>query len=141
MRLKPYQEEFQKLDQIDEQMIKEFSENPLIKLGDLVSLSYYGFQKIAEAHQVETLQVQVSETPALNLAVAKIHNPLTHWSGFGASSCRNSIENHAFGVAEKKALRNAVRLSLPPSYIRTATLHFLKEPNCPPQIFEKGSKK
>jgi len=118
MRFQPQDEEFQILDKMDEYLILAGGNVLFWKVGDLVSLSYKGYLEIAKTNGIAVLNQIRRNNGNKICSLCSIRNPRTRWTGFGAAQCEKTLENEYCDVAFKKAFRNAVRLSLPPYYLR-----------------------
>ena len=80
--------------------------------GDLVSIAYYGYLELANQYNVKKLEERSDQLPDVAYSNVKIHNPVTNWTGYGASQAEFAM------IADEKAYRNAIRLSMRPSVFR-----------------------
>lgn len=125
LRTEPIDNEFEKLDKLDEKMILD-SEGSRCHIlssngnAELVTVSYFGYMDIADTCDIQRLETDSQQMNDIAVATVKIHNPVTGWTGFGASQSEFS------NVAKQKAYRNAVRLSLRPSVFRRYATRWIK---------------
>lgn len=136
LRTEPIDDEFERLDKLDEQMILDSEGSPDFFAnqsgrskchilssngqGDFVTVSYFGYMDIANTCDIQRLETDSQQMNDIAVAIVKIHNPVTGWIGYGASQSEFS------NVAEQKAYRNAVRLSLRPSVFREYSKRWIK---------------
>jgi len=126
LRTEPQDNEFELLDRKDEQQILDGDGSKCHIVngngkGDLVSPSYYGMIELANQCNVKRLEITGDQLPNVAYSNVKIHNPITGWTGYGASQAQFSI------VADEKAYRNAVRLSLRPIVLRQYATQWIKQ--------------